>query len=149
LEEDQMLQIDLRRGRRAPLLAVMAGTAVLLAACGGASPTPAASVAASEPASAAGCAVQADADPAATMTISGSAFGDEITIAAGEAVEFTNEDSVGHTVTQGTAGVADDDACVDESIAGGATVVVRFDEPGDYEITCRIHSSMQTAIHVE
>jgi plastocyanin len=149
LEDDQMLQIDLRQGRRAPLLAVMAGTALLLAACGGASPTPAASVGASEPASAAGCAVQADADPAATMTISGSSFGDEITIAAGEAVEFTNEDSVGHTVTQGTGGVADDDACVDESIAGGASVVVRFDEPGDYQITCKIHASMQTAIHVE
>ncbi|HTE65726.1 MAG TPA: plastocyanin/azurin family copper-binding protein [Candidatus Binatia bacterium] len=144
-----MLQIDIRQARRAPVLAAMAGTALVLAACSAATPTPAASSDASEPAGTARCAVQADADPAATMAISGSAFGDEITIAAGEAVEFTNEDSVGHTVTEGTGGVADADACVDESIAGGASVVVRFDEPGDYQITCRIHSSMQTAIHVE
>ncbi|HEX9634666.1 MAG TPA: plastocyanin/azurin family copper-binding protein [Candidatus Limnocylindria bacterium] len=144
-----MLQTDLHQARRAPLLAAMAGATLLLAACGGATPTPGASSDASEPAGTARCAVQADADPAATMTISGTAFGDEITIAAGEAVEFTNEDSVGHTVTEGAGGVADANACVDESIAGGATVVVKFNEPGDYQITCRIHSSMQTAIHVE
>jgi plastocyanin len=143
-----MLQIDLRPGRRAPLVAAMAGTVLLLAACSAATPTPAASTEASEPA-AARCAVQADADPAATMAISGNAFGDEITIAAGEAVQFTNEDSLGHTVTEGTGGVAGADACVDEPIAAGTSVVVSFTEPGDYQITCTIHASMQTAIHVE
>jgi plastocyanin len=149
-EEDQMLQIDLRQWRAA-LLAAVAGTALLLAACGGATPTPGASsdASASEAATGARCSLQADADPAATMPISGSAFGDEITIAAGEAVEFANEDSVGHTVTEGTGGVADADACVDESIAGGTSLVVKFSEPGDYQITCRIHSAMQTVIHVE
>jgi plastocyanin len=147
-----MLQTELRRGRGVPLPAALAVTALLLlAACGGATPTPAASsdADASEPATAGRCALQADADPSATMPISGSAFGDEITIAAGEAVEFTNEDSVGHTVTEGTGGVAAADACVNESIPGGGSLVVRFDEPGDYQITCTIHSSMQTAIHVE
>lgn len=143
-----MLQIDLRPGRHAPLLAAAASTVLLLAACSAATPTPAASTEASEPA-AARCAVQADADPAATVTISGTAFGDEVTIAAGEAVEFTNEDSFGHTVTEGTGGVANADACVNEPIAAGATVVVTFSDPGDYQITCTIHASMQTAVHVE
>jgi plastocyanin len=142
---------DLPQGRRALLPAAVAVTALLLAACGGATPTPGASsdADASEPATAGGCSLQADADPSATMQISGSAFGDEITIAAGEAVEFTNQDAVGHTVTEGTGGVADADACVDESIAGGASLVVRFTDPGDYQITCRIHATMQTVIHVE
>jgi plastocyanin len=143
-----MLQIDLRPGRRAPLLAAAAGTMLLVAACSAATPTPAASTEASEPA-AARCEVQADADPAATIAISGSAFGDEVTISAGEAVAFTNEDTLGHTVTEGTGGAADADACVNESVAGGATVVVTFNEPGDYQITCTIHASMQTAAHVE
>jgi plastocyanin len=143
-----MLQIDLRPARRAPLLAAAAGTMLLVAACSAATPTPAASTEASESA-AARCEVQADADPAATVAISGSAFGDEITISAGEAVEFTNEDTLGHTVTEGTGGAADADACVNEPIAGGATVVVMFNEPGDYQITCTIHASMQTAVHVE
>ena len=145
-----MLQIDLGRGRRGPhLLGAVAGTALLLAACGGTTPTASTAASASEAPGGGRCAVQVDADPSATMQISGAAFGDEITIAFGEAVEFTNEDSVGHTVTEGTGGVAAADACVDESIAGGTSLVVRFDEPGDYQITCRIHSSMQTAIHVE
>jgi plastocyanin len=139
-----MLQTDLRQGRRAPLPAAMAVTALLLAACGGgATPTPAASSDAGR------CSLQADADPSATVQISGSVFGDEVTIAAGEAVEFTNEDSLGHTVTEGTGGVADADACVDESIAGGASLVVRFTEPGDYQITCKVHPAMQTVVHVE
>jgi plastocyanin len=33
--------------------------------------------------------------------------------------------------------------------AGGTSLVVTFTEPGDYQITCTIHGSMQTAIHVE
>jgi plastocyanin len=141
-----MLRIDLLRGRWAQLAAIAAAAALLLAACTGASPSPT-SATASEAASAR-CSVTPDVDPAATVTISGTSFGDEVTVSAGDAVAFSNEDSFGHTVTEGTNGTAASDACVDESVAAGATVVVTFDEPGDYQITCKIHSSMQTVIHV-
>lgn len=93
------------------------------------------------------CAVTPGAIPDATMTISGFQFGDEISIDPGAAVTFTNEDSVVHTVTEGL-GVAAPDACVDERIAAGATVMVTFMEVGDYPITCTLHAAMQTVVHV-
>ncbi len=93
------------------------------------------------------CAVTASATPRATMTISGFQFGDAIPIERGQAVAFINQDSVAHTVTEGI-GVAEPDACVDERIAVGATVMVTFLELGDYPITCTLHAAMQTVIHV-
>ena len=120
---------------------------------GGASEGAGASQAASEGAGAsagtARCEVTADATAAATVTISGSSFGDAVTIQAGEAVTFTNNDSFGHTVTEGTGGEEAADGCVDEPIAAGASLTVTFNEPGDYDITCEIHSSMQTVVHVQ
>jgi len=95
------------------------------------------------------CELTPNASPNATVTISGSNFGDEITVTAGQAVAFTNEDAVGHTVTEGTGGAAAADACVDSPIGAGGTVVVTFNEPGDYQITCKIHATMQTVIHVQ
>ncbi len=118
-----------------------------LAACSSASP--AASVGGGASQGAARCAVTAGATPAATVDITGSNFGDAVTISAGEAVAFTNSDSFEHTVTEGTGGQAASGACVDEPIAAGATVTVTFNEPGDYDITCKIHSSMQTVVHVQ
>lgn len=141
-----MLRIDLLRGRAALLAPIAAAMPLLLVACTGASPTPTSGTA-SEAASTR-CSVTPDVDPAATITISGTSFGDEVTVAAGDAVAFMNQDSFGHTVTEGTNGTAAADACVDEPIAAGATVVVTFDEPGDYQITCKIHPSMETVIHV-
>jgi plastocyanin len=149
--------------RPSALGAGLAALMLALAACssaspaesvgGGASEGPVMSHAASEaPGESAGtarCEVTADATAAATVTISGSSFGDEVTISAGEAVTFTNNDSLGHTVTEGTGGQEADDACVDEPIAAGASVTVTFNEPGDYDITCEIHASMQTVIHVQ
>jgi plastocyanin len=110
---------------------------------------PAASEAAPSEAGTARCEVTPDASPSATDTISGNSFGDEITITAGQAVAFTNNDAVGHTVTEGTGGTAAIDACVDSPIGAGGTVVVTFNEAGDYQITCKIHASMQTVIHVQ
>jgi plastocyanin len=68
-----------------------------------------------------------------------------LTIAAGTTVTFT--DTTGHTVTEGTDGVAVDDPIVDED--GGSDVPVTFDEAGTYNITCKIHSSMNMTITVE
>ena len=85
-----------------------------------------------------------------TVTISGNSFGDDITISAGSSVVFTNSDSHGHTVTNGTDGVAVDNPLFDEDLAAGAsTDPIVFDTPGTYDVTCKIHSSMHLTITVE
>jgi plastocyanin len=68
-----------------------------------------------------------------------------LTIQAGTTVTFT--DTSGHTVTEGSDGVAVDDPIVDEQ--GGSDVEVTFDEPGTYDITCKIHPEMNMTITVE
>jgi plastocyanin len=73
----------------------------------------------------------------------------ELTIAAGTTVLFLNADSYTHTVTEGTGGQAVDDPIVDREIAENRSVRVTFDEPGTYDITCKIHPSMQLTITVE
>ncbi|MGH2416998.1 MAG: cupredoxin domain-containing protein [Candidatus Limnocylindria bacterium] len=73
----------------------------------------------------------------------------ELTIAVGTEVTWVNADTFGHTVTEGTDGQAVDDPVVDEEIDQGGAVSVVFDEPGTYEITCRIHPSMNMTITVE
>lgn len=73
----------------------------------------------------------------------------ELTISAGTTVLFLNADSYTHTVTEGTGGQAVDDPIVDREIAENRTVRVTFDEPGTYDITCKIHPSMQLTVTVE
>jgi plastocyanin len=60
-------------------------------------------------------------------------------------VTFT--DTANHTVTEGTDGEAVDDPIVDEE--GGSDIDVTFDEPGTYNITCKIHPDMNMTITVE
>jgi len=84
-----------------------------------------------------------------TVTISGSSFGGDFTIAAGSTVTFVNNDSVGHTVTNGENGVAAADALFDEPVADGGMFEFTFDTPGVYLVTCRIHSSMNLTITVQ
>ena len=84
------------------------------------------------------------------VRIDGSVFEPaELTIVAGTEVTFLNADGFGHTVTEGTGGQAVEDPIVDEEIAQNGSVSVTFDEPGTYDITCRIHPSMQMTIVVE
>jgi len=120
--------------RLAPLVALT----LLLAACAAASsPTPAA---------------EEDGDgggEASTVTISGSSFGDDITVASGTTVTFNNEDSLPHTVTEGTDGTAVEGAAFDEEVAAGASVDVTFDEAGSFDVTCKIHPSMSMTVTVE
>ena len=73
----------------------------------------------------------------------------ELTITAGTTVLVLNADSYTHTVTEGTGGQAVDDPIVDREIAENRSVRVTFDEPGTYDITCKIHPSMQLTITVE
>lgn len=150
-------------GLRRPTMigASLSAFVLVLAACSSASPSESAAAessqgaepsqvaTSSEAGAAARCELTADASPSATITIAGSSFGDAVTISAGQAVAFTNSDSVGHTLTEGTGGQAASDACVDEPIEAGETEVVTFKEPGDYDITCKIHSTMQTVVHVQ
>ena len=129
---------------------------VMLAACGGQSATPSASepsatrsAAASEPAA-------SESQPAASETaevrirIRNSSYDPtELTIPAGTEVTFLNADGFTHTVTEGTDGQPVDDPIVDEDIDQNGSVSVTFDEPGTYNITCKIHSSMNLTITVE
>jgi len=84
-----------------------------------------------------------------TVTISGRSFGGDITIAAGSTVTWVNNDSVGHTVTNGENGLPATDALFDEPVADGGTFEFTFDSPGVYLVTCRIHSSMNMTITVQ
>ena len=93
---------------------------------------------------------EAPAAEAERVRIDGSAFDPgELTIPAGTEVQFVNADGFAHTVTEGTDGQAVADPIVDEEIAQNGTVSVTFDEPGTYDITCKIHPSMQMTVIVE
>ena len=83
--------------------------------------------------------------PTATagITIQNFAFGDPITVAAGQAVVVTNSDGVAHTWTS-------TDAVFDSrSIAGGGgSFTFSFDEAGEYSFFCAIHPTMTGSITV-
>ena len=74
---------------------------------------------------------------------------EELTIAAGTRVTFVNDAPFEHTVTEGTGGQAVEDPIIDEEVAVGGSVEFTFDDPGTYDITCRIHPTMQLTITVE
>ena len=149
------------RSRPMILPALIAILALVLAACaeGAASPaaaesevpTPADSEEAAE--SEPGESAPAESEEAAAeeqVRIESSNFDPrELTIAVGTEVAFLNADGFTHTVTEGTDGQAVDDPIVDEDIEQNGIVRVTFDEPGTYEITCKIHPSMQMTIIVE
>jgi plastocyanin len=64
-------------------------------------------------------------------------------------VTFVNNDSFGHTVTNGENGTAAVGALFDEPLADGGTFEFTFDTPGVYQVTCKIHSSMNMTITVQ
>ena len=63
-----------------------------------------------------------------------------IEVGAGSTVTWTNEDGVTHTVTAGTPGSAEE--TFDESLDGGASAEVTFDEAGTFPYFCAIHTDM-------
>jgi len=141
-----MSQLISALNRPTGLAAGLGGLVLALAACS----SPASSVApGGSQAAGAACAVTSSASGGATVAISGNSFGDDVTIQAGQGVTFTNNDSIGHTITQGTNGTAAAGACVDEPIEAGETEAVTFTTAGDYDITCKIHSSMHLKVHVQ
>ena len=79
-----------------------------------------------------------------TLTASNFAFDpSELSAAAGDTIEFTNEDDAPHTFTA-------DDASIDEEVdAGGSTTIDLADvEPGTYDFVCKIHPDMTGTLEV-
>jgi plastocyanin len=133
--------------------AILAAGVLMLGAC---SPTGTATdgqePVSAAPSVAASVAASAAASPAAatdTVAISGSSFGDDITVPVGTTVTFTNNDTVDHTVTEGTDGQAADGARYDEEVPAGESVEITFDEAGTVDITCKIHPTMSLVVTVE
>jgi plastocyanin len=74
------------------------------------------------------------------LTISGSQFS-AASVTAGTEFTITNEDSVGHTVT-------DDAGSFDVSVPAGGTATLTIPTAGTYKIHCKIHSFMHGTITV-
>ncbi len=141
--------------RTRTLAVALAALALTLAACG-AAPSDEASRSSAPAAVSESAAASASAQPSdttsetVTVRLEGFAFDTaELTIAAGTTVRFVNADGAPHTVTEGSDGTATDDPIVDEQLAQNGTTSVTFDEPGTYQITCRIHPSMNMTVIVE
>jgi plastocyanin len=150
--------------RRSPSPALaIAILALLLAACGGGNDpsdpasVPPASVAASEmtePSMAPEPSVHAepseDAEAEPTVTLNGFAFSTgQLVVQAGTEVTFQNDDTAAHTVTEGTGGQAADDPIINAQVGPGAVTRFTFEEPGTYQITCLLHSTMNMTVVVE
>ena len=108
--------------------------------------TPASAAPASAAPSAAGgagaCAVSTGA-PTVKASIKSFAFSpDPVTAKVGEAIGWTNGDSVGHTVT------LDSGACTTDTIAGGTTAGLTFSAAGTYTYHCKIHPTMKGTITI-
>ncbi len=158
--------------RNRTMLSLIAGLALVLAACGGttssttfstaggeasdepsqaATATPSAAIEPSESAAASDAAEpsEAAAEEALVRLIQFQFDPPELTITAGTEVSFVNADSAAHTVTEGTDGEAADDPIIDEELQRNGSTSFTFDETGTYEITCRFHGSMNMTITVE
>ena len=132
------------------------GLVLVLAACGGTAssattePSQAESAAPSEPVSATAEPSEAAGGGEETVRLTQFAFDpEELTISAGTTVNFVNADTAAHTVTEGTEGTAVEDPIIDEELERSGSTSFTFDEPGTYNITCRLHPSMQLTITVE
>ena len=143
-----------RTHRRWTALISLTAITVLLAACGASETLTPSEAPASEPATSEAPSSEAPASEGPqsgqiTITISGSSFGEDITITAGSSVVFVNNDSFGHTATHGQNGAPEADALFDVPLADGAsTEPIVFEAPGVYNVTCKIHPSMNLTITV-
>ena len=79
-----------------------------------------------------------------SVTMANFAFNpSELTVASGDTVTVTNEDSSGHTFTS-------DEGGFDLSLGGSESGEVTIDaEPGTYDFLCTIHPSMTGTLTVE
>ena len=138
--------------RRLALGAGIASLVLAASACAttGSSSAPAATATTAESVAASESAAESMAEgPSVTITSTSSFGATEATVPAGATLTVINNSSAPHTFTEGENGGEADDARVNEDIATGATVEVTFPEPGDYNVTCLFHSSMNMVVHVE
>lgn len=71
----------------------------------------------------------------------------EVTIEAGDAITWINDDKILHTITAGTPETPTTQ--FDRDLDGKATSTsIRFDQPGDYTYFCSRHPHMQGVVHV-
>ena len=66
----------------------------------------------------------------------------ELTVAAGETVTWTNDDEAGHTVTH------EGDAFGSDTLDRGGTFEHRFERPGRYRYLCALHPEMRGTVVV-
>lgn len=66
----------------------------------------------------------------------------DITIKAGESIEFVNKDSVDHTITL-------ENGDVEEYLQNGMSAKVNFNDKGEFGYFCRLHPEMRGIIIVE
>lgn len=88
-------------------------------------------------------AADVDTGPDATITIAGFSYSGAESVALGDTVQVSNEDSVGHTLT------AVDGEFDSGSIAAGETFDLTFDEAGEFDYFCTVHPEMAGTITVE
>ncbi|MBB5160996.1 cupredoxin domain-containing protein [Mycobacterium sp. AZCC_0083] len=79
-----------------------------------------------------------------TITISGMAFGEPVTVSPGAQVAITNGDGVEHSVTSKTAGQFDT-----EVDANGQKTFTAPTQPGEYPFYCKYHSNMKGTLTVK
>ena len=85
-----------------------------------------------------------------TVTLSGLAFSPtSLTVAVGTSITFKNNDTVDHTVTNGKDGKPDANAAFDKALPTGQSVDITFDKAGTFNVTCKIHSSMNMTVTVQ
>jgi plastocyanin len=85
-----------------------------------------------------------------TVTLSGLAFSPtSLTVKVGTKVTFQNKDTVDHTLTNGKDGKPDANAAFDKSLPSGQSVDITFDEAGTFNVTCKIHSTMNMTVTVQ
>lgn len=131
-------------------LTLLAGVAILLAACSnsGTAATPTASATATV--SAAASESQAASGGEATVNMVGFKFDPtELTVKVGTKVTFTNSDSAIHDVAEGQDGKKVDGAHFDEDVQPGASATITFDQAGTVHVTCLIHPTMNLTVTVE
>lgn len=84
------------------------------------------------------------ANPQTSVHMSGAAFAPaDVTITAGQSVDFVNDDGMPHTVT------AEDKSFDSGELAAGKTWSHTFDKAGTYKYLCSYHDWMHGTIKVE
>ena len=118
--------------RRIITVALTLALAALITACSDSDPEPNPTSAPAEDASAGGA-----------ITISDFAYAGVSTVAVGDTVTVTNDDTVGHTWT------AQDGEFDSGTIASGDSFEFTFETAGEFDYICSIHPQMAGSITVE